>query len=259
MTRDKIKIIVSVLGILSILSIMDCQSLKPGTDESSDAAIPLRVLFIGSSLTYYNNLPSQVTALAADLNAPVHADSVTIGGPLSRILTKKVDAIRKGGWDAVIIQGYSLEPLQDPDGFFTAAALLAQEARSAGAEVVFFETWACAPESPWYSAAWTGGNFKEMQAGLRKAYTLAAEDAGGRVAWVGDAWEMVLVEHEEIKLHSSDGKHPNERGSYLAACVLTALLTDRDPRDATWLPDYGVTELEAKVLRAYAHKVMKKQ
>jgi hypothetical protein len=263
MIRYRKKIIVSVLVILSIFSIMDCQSIKSGTAERSDAVTPLRVLFIGNSLTYYNNLPSQVTNLAVDLGAvpPLQADSVTISGArLDRHLTgTAVDTIRKGGWHVVVLQGHSMEPLYDPDGFFSAAALLAQEARSAGADVVFFETWAYAPRCLYYLNAWSGGNFKEMQARLRKAYTRAAEDAGGRIAPVGDVWEVVMAEHEEIKLHSSDGIHPTECGSYLAACVWTALLTDCDIRDATWLPDSGVTKSEAELLRAYAYKAMEKQ
>jgi hypothetical protein len=168
-----------------------------------------------------------------------------------------VDAIRKGGWDTVIIQGLSTEPLDDLERFLSTSAVLAQEARSAGADVVFFQTWAFEAKHLYYLNAWSGGNFKEMQARLRKAYTRAAEDTGGRIAPVGDVWEVVMAEHEEIKLYSSDRKHPSECGSYLAACVLTMVLTDRDPRDATWLPDSGVTESEAEVLRAYAYKGLK--
>jgi hypothetical protein len=232
---------------------------QPLDEEKVD--VPRRVLFIGNSLTYYNDLPSQVAAMAKDLGVvpPMQTDSMTYpDARLSFYLgAKAMDKIRNGNWDVVVLQGHGREPLQAPDAFFSAAALLAQEARSAGAEVIFFETWAHASGHYVYKhAAWSGGNYKEMQARLRIAYSHAAELTKSSVAYVGSIWEMVLEEHEEIKLYVGDGVHPNECGSYLAACVLITFLTDCDPRNTTWLPSYGVTESEAKVLRAYAHRGM---
>jgi hypothetical protein len=69
------------------------------------------------------------------------------------------------------------------------------------------------------------------QALLDAAYAGTARAAGARLAPVGPAWRRALADHPELALHREDGSHPAPAGTYLAACVLVAVLTGRCPID----------------------------
>ncbi len=267
MVHSKKIIFLSVLVSLFIFSIFSCQSLGKEQVETSNVSNPLRVLFIGSSLTYYWDLPLQVEALALDLGAEPKVETEASTGlgvgllhHLSPEYSNTLDAIKIGEFNIVVIQGYSIEPAEDPETFIKNALALAKEVKVTGAEVVFYDTWAVDPEGTLvkardiYEKPWSGGSFEEMHARIREAYVRASSETNGRLAYVGDAWVKILSEHPEIELYTTDGIHPSECGSYLVACVFVNVLTNLDPRDAKWRPE-GVSEDEAIVLRAAAWEV----
>lgn len=230
-----------------------------GDAGEADAPRVMRVLFVGNSYTYVNDLPAIVAALAADGTMRVAAESATAGGAtLADHLssTGAVDAIRRGGWDVVVLQGQSVEPLYDLDGFLAASAGLAAEIRGAGAETLFFETWARRAGSDVYAESWSGGTPAAMQAGLRAAYRAAADAASGRSAPVGDAWEASLSAQPGLALHADDGSHPSLAGSYLAACVFLGVLTGRDPRTAAGDVVAGLAPGDAASLRVVAARTL---
>lgn len=207
----------------------------PSGTGGADAGAPLslRVLFIGNSYTYVNDLPTWVHRLGDSSGvASVEVSSVTAGGAtLAQQVssTGAVDRIREAGWTHVVIQGQSVEPLLDPASFEAAAATLAAEAKKVGATPVFYETWARAPGDLVYSQPWSGGTPPAMQAGLRAGYQKVAAAAGGAVAPAGDAWEKTLADQPSLVIFQPDGSHPSIHGTYLVACVFHAKLTGKSP------------------------------
>lgn len=271
MIYNKKIIFLSVLVSLFILSIFSCQSLGEEQVKTSTTSNPLRVLFVGNALTYSWNLQLQVETLAQDLGAEpkVEAEAIKAAGVsllwhLSPEYSDTLDIIRTGNFNIVVIQEMPQELLKDSEGFLKDAMALADEVKTTGAEVVFCETWAFDPKgldvvvTKIYEKSWSGGNPEGMQALIREAYTRATSEAGGHMARVGDAWEIVLTGYPEIELYNSDGAISSECGSYLAACVLVNVLTNLDPRDAKWRPE-GVSKKEAIVLRSAAWEVSNKQ
>ena len=95
------------------------------------AQVPETVLFVGNSYTFYNDLPGEVTKLAASAVGPkIHSTSVTQGGATLKMHYQSsgaVAAIKQASWDVVVLQGQSVEPLYNPTAFATYAGLLAQE------------------------------------------------------------------------------------------------------------------------------------
>jgi hypothetical protein len=70
--------------------------------------VRVHVLFIGNSLTYENDLPGTVAALAAFAGDTVNVESVT-GGGLALIdhyngATNALQVVDRGGWDYVVLQ-----------------------------------------------------------------------------------------------------------------------------------------------------------
>ena len=70
---------------------------------------PVRVLFVGNSLTYGNNLPRMVQAIAASQEAGPRIETVTYAIPGAELDTlwdedHAAAALRAGGFDAVVLQ-----------------------------------------------------------------------------------------------------------------------------------------------------------
>jgi hypothetical protein len=239
---------------------------EASVDAAPDAALPdagpvtIRVLFVGNSYTFVNDLPGEVSKLAAAAAGPsLQTSSVAAGGATLKVHYESSGAvaeIKKASWDVVVLQGQSVEPVYDPTTFGTYAQLLAQEVKQAKAALVFFETWARQAGHAVYNYSWSGGSPKAMQAGLRKAYGSVAAALGAKLAPVGDAWEATLAAYPQMPLFDADGSHPAPQGTYLAACVFYAVLTGRSPKGIAYRPA-TVSQTEATALQQVAHDTVK--
>src|SRR5262249_32817696 len=90
--------------------------------RSGDAPKPVRVLFIGNSYTFVNDLPRMLAALArAGGQRPVVHDRETPGGcTLEKHWRdgKAAQKIAAGKWDYVVLQEQSSRPLVDRPRMF---------------------------------------------------------------------------------------------------------------------------------------------
>ncbi len=202
---------------------------------SAQAPSPrLRVLFIGNSYTYFNNLPDLFAHLAASTPNPKQVDTqmVVEGGATLQKLWDEGNArtaIRQGHWDFVVLQEQStlgeagvingIAQINKPAAFYQAARLFDSEIKQAGARTVFFLTWA-------------RQNSPESQVKLNSAYETIAREVGARLAPVGPAWQKALQKDPKLALHQSDKSHPTPAGSYLAACVFYAVFFGESPAGA---------------------------
>ena len=213
------------------------------TATALPAAQPLRVLFIGNSYTYYNNLPEIFAALAraAAPDREVEARMVTIGGQTLLHMyerSKARDEIRSGKWDYVVLQEHSLlggglrdgrEVVNGPAMLRRGARLFAADIERAGAKTVMTLTWSrkAAPE---------------LQPDLDYAYDSVARELKAILVPAGPAWQQARRENI-AELYQADGSHPSAAGSYLLACLLVNTLVKADaadlPREVTGHPVSG--------------------
>lgn len=197
----------------------------------ADAGAPLRVLFVGNSYTYFNDLPAVVRALgAATPGASVEVEAITQGGALLQdhwSTTGAAERIQAGGLDAVVLQGQSVEPFASPESFHYHADLFSDAIAESGARGVWFSTWARRAGDPIYTGTFTPADMTES---LEFRYRSAAMRHGDMVARVGAAWMIALAELPEVVLHTDDGSHPTTAGSLLAACVILQAITGQTPR-----------------------------
>lgn len=194
------------------------------------AAPPLRVLFIGNSYTYYNDLPETLRKLAASATPPVAIETarVLVGGSTLQQhwqRGKAQEAIREGTWDYVVLQEHSLlggkvvepEPVVAPvAGFFEFARLFNAEIRRTRARTIFY--------MPWSREA-----FPEQQFRISDAYRAEARELMAMVAPVGPAMMAARIGDPSISFYHGDHSHPKPPGTYLAACVFYAVITGRSP------------------------------
>ena len=113
-------------------------SADAGADGAVEAARSLRALFIGNSYTYVNDLPSMLVQMAARSRPAVvlTAESVTVGGATLQTHWETTGAqarLRAGRWDAVVLQGQSVEPPWQPAVFAAHADRVGALAQGVGA------------------------------------------------------------------------------------------------------------------------------
>lgn len=180
-----------------------------------------RVLFIGNSLTYLNDLPGTVSRLASSVNETVEV--VSVARPNLALIdhvnaqSNAVEVIQSGVWDYVVLQqGPSSLPLSR-DTLVLATRLLDPYIRAAGGRSALLMVW---PESARFEV------FDEVRA----SYQLAAQDVGGLFLPAGEAWLGAWAGDSQLQLYGPDGYHPSELGTYLAALVVYEGITRHDAR-----------------------------
>ncbi len=198
-----------------------------------------RILFVGNSYTFGNNLPNLVAAVAKAGGRELEVASSTEGGATLRRHVDRGEAVktmRASKFDYVVLQDQSLNPLFNRAHMWAAATELHAEIGRTGAKTLFFMTWARQGKP-------------EMTKGLAEAYQGIAGKLGAGVAPVGLAWHAVN-HNTGLGLYTDDGSHPNLKGSLLAAFVFYARITGDDPRKVPG--SFGINPAEAAVLKTVA-------
>ncbi len=185
-----------------------------------------RLLFVGNSYTFRNDLPGLIAQMAP---MPLESSSIVAGGAsLRRHINSGEVAAALGDsrWDFVVLQEQSTLPLKNAARFGAGVRELDAIIRAHGAKTALYQTWA-------------RQNAPDTQDALSAEYANLARELGALLVPVGAAWQNVLRNAPNTPLFDADGSHPSPLGSYLAACVFTAALWQRNPLGLA-LPD-GVT------------------
>jgi hypothetical protein len=179
------------------------------------------VLFIGNSHLGGHNVPALLAQLAADEDRKFVFETVIRGGFTleNHWNGDALSAIQRGGWDVVVLQAQSLEPIERQDNYFKFVRLLNAEIRRVGARTVLHLNWARKDL----------GNPLELQPRWTQATLEIAREIGAGVVPVGLAWTNSISGFPELNLYSSDGNHATLAGSYLAACTYFAALYQKSP------------------------------
>lgn len=206
----------------------------PAEETPGDAVAeaPLRILFIGNSFTYRNDMPGMFAELAEAAGYAAEVDSVFQGGcyfhdftdPDNGLCRKVGQMYEQAAYDVVFLQEQSVQPLNDREDFLTNGSLLAEQAAAQGARVILYQTWAYEEGSPMLERV--GYAYEEMYRGLQEAYGALAERTGAAVSPVGEAFFLAAQQGEGALYDEADRYHPSARGSYLAACVHFATVFD---------------------------------
>jgi hypothetical protein len=230
-----------------------------GADGGADGGLT-RILFVGNSYTYVNDLPGRVAAIAESVgfDPPVEVTTIASAGALlaeHAANASTLAAVEGGGYDYVVLQEQSYLPVVDPESFYAAAQTLAAAALDGGAKPALLETWARQEGNDLYSGDLAGYTPATMQAALRDAYAAAAALTSAAYLPVGDAWEATLAGYPAMPLFGADGSHPSPYGTYLSACVIFTALTGAPLDSAAGAPS-GVSEEDAAILREMASEIV---
>lgn len=212
----------------------------------------LDVLFIGNSLTYWNDLPGMLEGLFELGHAgPVNAESVTspgVGLPDHWIDGEARRRIGEGGWDVVVLQ-QGPSATEGRPYLLEYSQLFAEEIEAVGARTALYMVWPA--ESRFFDFD-----------GVSDSYATAAAMVDGLLFPAGEAWLATWEAEPRMELYGPDRFHPNPRGTYLAALVMYEQLAGKDPRELpraipldgglTVLPEADGTVLQEAAARANA-------
>ena len=233
--------------LLLVTALTSCGSTAPRPVEDRD----LRILFIGNSLTYANDLPSLVRGLGrSDPERTVTVASVAFPNYSLVDHWDRGDAQRAigaGPWDYVVLQ-------QGPSALPESRALLveyagkfAEEIRRVGARPAIYMVWPPLDRE----AEWDD---------VTDSYAAAAAAVDGVLLPGGEAIRAAYTADRSIPLFEGDHFHPAFAGSYAVALTMYARLTGVSPLGLTSeaggvaLPPLQVASLEtaaADALRRY--------
>lgn len=179
-----------------------------------------RVLFIGNSHTYTNDLPGMVQALArAAGDTALRTTSITSGGVSLEDHMAMGDApraLQQSAWEFVVLQQGTSAANESQLHLSAWAGQFEPLIRGAGAVPVLYQIWPHVTRRFDADAAVT-------------SYYNAAVAVEGIFAPAGDAFTDALGLDAGIGVYSPDGLHASRRGTYLAAVVILSRLTGVDP------------------------------
>ena len=173
-----------------------------------------RLLFVGNSLTYSNDLPAMVEQAAA--RRGISLSTMMLAKPNYAIVDhwaegQVQDMIRTGDYDYVIIQQ---GPSSQPDGYHmlvNGGQPYSQLTTAHGARLAYFMVW---PSLLYYHTF----------DGVIANYTAGAAANDAILIPVGQVWKDHFDATRDFSYYGADGFHPSRKGSLVAAAVIVDTL-----------------------------------
>ncbi len=214
----------------------------------------LRVLFVGNSLTYTNNLPEIVANFAKSRKQKfaykmIAYPNFSLEDHWNKGEVQKVLAKEK--WDYVVMQQGPSASAEGRQVLVDYTQKFAPDITRAGAKPALYMVW---------SAADRIGDL----AGVSISYQTAAKEVSGLFFPAGEAWIEAWKRDPKLELYSADRFHPSFAGSYLAALVIYQQLFKQSPIGLTRQIRFSfeevkeIPEKQAKILQEVAAEVNKK-
>lgn len=169
----------------------------------------IRILFIGNSHTFVNDLPKIVADLAGGNGIQADVTMIAHGGWYLKQHTKEPDVpfnIKYGNYDYVVLQEHS-HPFDHLDYYEEAMETLAGWIHGVGSIPVIFATWSTKREP-------------EKQELMNETNRRLAKKHDTMLAPVGEGWWEQARNYPETDLYWQDGEHASPAGSAFAAKVI---------------------------------------
>lgn len=227
-------------------------------------AITKKVLFIGNSYTFTNNMPAIVDSIARSFGDTLIYDVSAPGGYTLQQHTTNLTTISKINarqWDVVMIHEQSQRPAFPPsqvasDVYPFATRLDSMvRANDTCTQTMFMMTWGRANGDQANCAGYPViCTYSGMQMRLRESYLQMATDNRADVAPVGMAFRIMMDSAYAPWLYSPDSSHPSMAGSYLEACVIYSSVFHKSTRNSTYMA--GLVPPDVALLQRVATKVV---
>ncbi len=180
----------------------------------------LRVLFLGNSHTYFNDLPIIFKELAAAGGKEVEVQLMAYPGVTYEWHLKQESQLRyellHGNYDYMIMQQAAHSPCPSPEETIRDGKKIIELAKKNGVTPIL-----CMP--------WAERAYPEHQAIMYNTYQTLSKEAGVTHTPTGYVFERVLNERPDIDMYFVDGEHCSPYGSYTRALSIYAVIFNESP------------------------------
>ena len=181
----------------------------------------MKVLFLGNSHTYFNDLAQIFKMLAeAGGKGPVEVGMLSQPGvPFGWHLSQEVELryeLMFGDYDYIVIQQGAHRPFPPAEDTLKHGKTIIEKARACGTEPILCMTWA-EKRAP------------EHQQEMYDVLTKLAKDNDVVIEPSGYIFDYVNQNRPDIDLYFYDGEHCSAYGSYLRACCDYAVIFGESP------------------------------
>ena len=223
---------------LCLASPLLAQTVAPTPSPTPHDERPLRVMLIGNSLIYTNNLPGLLRSLARAQDSGPRIDTrsyVLPGADLQQHLRQAtaLSALQSQPWDVLVLQERggllacldTLGQREDPAcrNSVRAHKRFIEAAQAQHTRVILLGTWG--PDGQWQD---------RLDHGLRQI----ARETGATPLYVGTRLRAYQSEHRELTLFTDDSLHPSLPASLLVAAALYREISGRSAQAKPLLLDF---------------------
>jgi hypothetical protein len=216
-----------------------------------------KILFIGNSFMYSNDLPSMFRSLAESKNKQVLVEDATHGyftllEHAHFELTGKYIGEKK--WDDVILNENNriiMDPARYETDLYPGIEKLAAQIKSKGGKRIgLFINWGArnGTTQPFDS-------FEAMQKKIIETTESASKKYNIDSIPIGIAWQKIHSLYPDINLWFRDNNHPTVFGSFIAACVVYSYIFKESPEGSSYTPP-GISEQAAKDLERESYNAV---
>ena len=204
---------------------------------------PYRILFLGNSLVFFNDMPKTFEAMTRAQGIPVYVEALTQGScTMSLFASTTVDIgyqanykLTTEEWDYVIIEpSRRATPFEDTvfNAELDAAEVLDELIQGAGGETVIYSVWGLNKGT---TGVYQQNGIDAPKIGeheiTRSAHcnymnyfgeAVSRRLGGRKIIRAGYAYENCIAQHplRELNIYHTDEQHPSPAGSYLIACTI---------------------------------------
>lgn len=168
----------------------------------------MKILFLGNSHTYYNDLPALFRSISSQCGREVEVSMLAQPGVTYEWhLTHGTDfrfALMHGGYDYIVMQQAAHEPCPGLEETLVGALEICDFARKCGI-------------TPVQTLPWARIGIEGEQQRMYEIYEKVCRETGAKENPVGRVFEYINNTRPDIRLHWFDGAHASPYGSYANA------------------------------------------
>lgn len=224
-------------------------------------ARPLKILFVGNSITYYNDMPQTFRDIANQKGDSVLLTVYAPGGTGFQhhsIDPQVYNHLRTGGWDVIILQPGSNEsvgvpPTQARETTLAQARILIDSALhySPCSRIMFYEI----SYGVWGTSSAEVAQYNTTMNEIRTTNNYLSDSTSKSFVPAGEVLRHVWNQNPAQLLWGSAGDiHPNVRGSYLISCTFYSAIFNKPSYGSTIVP--GIVAGDAAYYQQVADSVV---